>query len=343
MCPQLLLSNMHTIMNESICLGDMGIIESLSKCLTPKLEELQGRKIVFTRDDAKLVPFDGWGLRASPFATTVTTVRPIRVDMMVAAVDSSAAKLAETEEGSLYAVKCGVATAFGCRALMHFRMGPMLFYFSENTVHNSELEDRLAKAVLLDDDLAKRLVRVRAERAVQKELANHFTNSMILVDGSLKGSIFEDKDRSIKKISESCLLRKNIILGISKATRLRALERAAAPLLKVPGPAYIEVDVIVKSLIRNAIGSNLMVRLDANGPALRADIIGKDDAESLGMLLGNDLVGCGYPETLRLAHHISTFSSTEMTCLRSHVLNSYNVTELPADDIRRSLLGSISV
>jgi hypothetical protein len=75
---------------------------------------------------------------------------------------------------------------------------------------------------------------------------------------------------------------------------------------------------------------------------LRADVVG-DKSESLGMLLGNDPIAGGYPETLRLAHHISTFTSTEMTCLRSHVLNSYDVTELAADDIRSVLLGSISV
>ena len=34
-------------------------------------------------------------------------------------------------------------------------------------------------------------------------------------------------------------------------------------------------------------------------------------------------VAGGYPETLRLAHYISTFTSPEMTCLRSHILNSY--------------------
>ncbi|MER3408458.1 MAG: hypothetical protein C4292_07050 [Nitrososphaera sp.] len=64
---------------------------------------------------------------------------------------------------------------------------------------------------------------------------------------------------------------------------------------------------------------------------------------ALGRLLGNDPVAIGYPETLRLAHHISTFTSTEVTCLRSHVLNTYEVTELAADDIRRTLLGSVMV
>jgi hypothetical protein len=219
-----------------------------------------------------------------------------------------------------------------------------LFYLSEKTVHESELEERLSRLVLLDDDLAKRLIRVRVERAVQKEIASNFTNSIILVDGSLKASIFEERDCRISKISESSVLRKNMLVGISKSTKLRALDRASAPLTKVPGPAYIEVEDIIKSLIRNAIGSNLMVKLEkgTSSPILRADIVG-DVRQSLGMLLGNDVVAGGYPETLRLAHHISTFTSTEVTCLRSHILNNYDVTELAAEDIRRTLLGSIPV
>lgn len=328
---------------DSLSLGNLDIVESVSKCLAPKLDGLRGKKIVFSCDDKKMVPVDGWGLRANLYGgATVTTIRPIRENTMVAAIDSSSVKLAETEEGSLYGVKCGIATAYGGRALMHFKIGPVLFYLSESTIQDSELEDRLARLVLLDDDFAKRLIRVRAERAVQKELAGHFSDSIILVDGSLKVSIFEDRDRSMARIAEESVLRRNMVIGISKGTRLKALERAAAPLTKVPGPAYIEVDMIIKSLIRNTVGSNLMVKLGKSIPALRADVIG-DRSESLGRLLGNDPVAGGYPETLRLAHYISTFSGTEMTCLRSHVLNNYDVTELAADDIRRTLLGSISV
>ena len=77
----------------------------------------------------------------------------------------------------------------------------------------------------------------------------------------------------------------------------------------MPEPAYIEVDDIIKSLIRNTVGSNLMVSWKgSSSPILRADIVG-DRSQSLGMLLGNDVVAGGYPETLRLAHHISTFTS----------------------------------
>lgn len=324
----------------SLSLGDLGIVESVSKCLAPKLDQLKGKKIVFSCDDKKMIPVDGWGLKSSPY--TVTTIRPIKENALVAAIDSSSVKIAETEEGSLYGIKCGIATAYAGRALMHFKIGPVLFYLSESTIQDSELEERLARLVLMDDDYAKRLVRVRAERAVQKELASYFTNSIILVDGSLKASVFEDMRRSIDKIAESCVLRRNMMIGISKGTKLKVLDRVAGPLTKVPGPAYIEVDMIIKSLIRNTVGNNSMVKLGKSSPVLRADIVG-DRSESLGMLLGNDPVAGGYPETLRLAHYISAFTKTEMTCLRSHVLNSYDVTELAADDIRSILLGSISV
>ncbi len=324
-------------------MGEMGILDSISKCLVPELEQLRGRKIVFSHEDKRMVPIEGWGIRSGPQYSTVHTIRPVQEKMIVAAVDSSSVKLGETEEGALYAVKCGVAMALDRRALMHFRIGPILFYLSENTARNSELEGRLARAVLCDDDLAKRLIRIRAERAIQTELSNHFANSIILVDGSLRMSVFEDRDRSIRKISESCVLRRNILIGISKGTRLKPVERAAAPLLMVPGPACLDVDAIVKSLIRNTVGTSLMVRFDASGPVLRTDILADDSEDALGKLVGNDIVAGGYPETLRLAHYISTFTSTEMTCLRSHVLNNYDVSELAAEDIRRTLLGSISV
>jgi len=338
--------NQKALFSDNILsLRDLDIGESVSKCLAPKLDVLKGKKIVFCYDDKKMMPVDGWGMRSNPYsATTITTIRPIKENALVAAIDSSSIKLAETEDGSLYGIKCGVATAYAGHTLMHFKIGPGLFYLSEKTVHESELEERLSRLVLLDDDLAKRLIRVRVERAVQKEIATNFTNSIILVDGSLKASIFEERGCRISKISESSVLRKNMLVGISKSTKLKALDRAAAPLTKVPGPVYIEVEDIIKSLIRNTIGSNLMVKLEkgTSSPILRADIVG-DVRQSLGKLLGNDVVAGGYPETLRLAHHISTFTSIEVTCLRSHILNSYDVTELAAEDIRRTLLGSIPV
>ena len=107
-----------------------------------------------------MIPVDGWGMRSNPYnTTTVTTIRPIKDNALVAAIDSSSVKLAETEDGSVYGIKCGVATAYACHTLMHFKIGPVLFYLSEKTIHESELEEWLSRLVVLDDDLAKRLIR----------------------------------------------------------------------------------------------------------------------------------------------------------------------------------------
>jgi hypothetical protein len=134
------------------------------------------------------------------------------------------------------------------------------------------------------------------------------------------------------------------LLGISKNTSFKPLDKVSAPLTKINEAAYIDIDVIIQSLSRSTIGNNLLVKLGNNDcPILRADIIcPKGDIDnSIGKLLANDSMDGGYPETLRLAHHVSTFTNTEISCLRGHLLSNYNMTELQPEDIRKTLLGSI--
>ena len=61
----------------------------------------------------------------------------------------------------------------------HFKIGPRLFYLSEDTLKQSELDHRIAKLVLFDSESAKRLIRVRVERAIQMELSSHFSRAII--------------------------------------------------------------------------------------------------------------------------------------------------------------------
>jgi hypothetical protein len=77
---------------------------------------LKGKKIIFTKNDKSLVPIDGWGSKSTPYCTaTITTIQPIKEDTMISAIDSSSIQVAETEEGSLYAVKSGITMAInGC-------------------------------------------------------------------------------------------------------------------------------------------------------------------------------------------------------------------------------------
>lgn len=322
--------------------------QSLGHCLSSHLQELlKGKKIIFNSEDKNLIPVDGWGIRNIPYCTTpLTTIQPRMDNTTICAVDSSTIQLAETEDGTLYGVKSGVVLSIGAQASIHFKIGPILFYLSEETIGHSQLDHRLAKLILIDSDFAKRLIRIRVERVIQMELSNNFSKSVILIDGSLKSSLFEEKDQSIKNVAENCILKQNSMIGISKSSKLRIIDRVCTPLTKIQGPAYMDVNLIIKSLVRNTVGDNLIAKFgNHNSPTLRVDVVSSnsDKDEALGKLLGNDSIACGYPETLRLAHHVSTFSSTEISCLRGHVLSNYDVTELASKDIRKTLLGSISV
>ena len=74
---------------------------------------------MFCYDDKKMMPVDGWGMRIAYNTTTITTIRPIKENALVARLQQYQAS--ETEDGSLYAIKCSVATAYASHTLMHFK------------------------------------------------------------------------------------------------------------------------------------------------------------------------------------------------------------------------------
>lgn len=346
-----LLNNMPTQINlfhDSLGFKQLGAIlePSLNQCLTSDFGNfLDGKKIIFNNGETRLVPINGWHANSKYSGNPVITFEPVKENATVLAIDSSCIQIAETEEGALYAVKCGIATAFRGQTHAHFKMGPMLFYLSDDTLKHSELDHRIAKLVLFDSESAKRLIRIRVERGVQLELSRCLCEAIILVDGSLTSSVWEHRNQTLRKVVENCSLYKNTIVGISKSTKLRILDKISIPLTRINSSGLIDVDLIIKGLIRNTIGDSILVKIgnSNNSPILRADVFtpGGDKVRSFGKILWNDSVARGYPETLQLAHHISTFTSTEISCIKSHVLNKYNVTELASEDIRKKLLGSI--
>ena len=321
---------------------------SVGQCLSLNLTNfLNGRQIIFSNGESRLVPIQGWARKNKYSCTTLTTIQPLKEETTIVAIDSSSTQVAETEEGVLYAVKSGIAIATQGQTQAHFKIGPILFYLSEDTLKHSELDHRITKLILFDSESAKRLIRVRVERAIQLELSHHFTDAILLVDGSLRSSVFEHRSHTLKKIVENGSLYKNTVAGISKSTKLRILDKISLPLTKIKDPGYIDINLIIKSLVRNTIGDSLLVKFGYSytSPILRLDIATADGNKdiSLGKILGNDSIARGYPETLQLAHHISTFTCTEVSCLKSHVLNKYDVAELASEDIRKKLLGSILI
>jgi len=100
---------------------------------------------------------------------------------------------------------------------------------------------------------------------------------------------------------------------------------------------------MIKSLARNTLGNNLLVKLgkNENEYVLRADICSANgnDLECLERLIGNDILFRSYPESLRIAHHISTFTTTEVSLLKGFISRSYGAEVGDQTAARKSILG----
>jgi hypothetical protein len=311
---------------------------AINATLEPKLDALIGKQVVFSPDEKEFSPMEGW--EPKNYHADIRPIIGIDEPTPVAAVDSSCVFIGDTAEGSIYSAKCGLALSFLGKPVMHFKIGPMIFYINDDAVRSSNLDCKLAKFALFDTSAAKRMIRVRVERVIQNEISKFLANAVILVDGSLKSSVFEDRDNGFKHILQICKTNNNYLVGISKTTKLKVLEQLASLLIQKNNSCYINVETIVKNLISNVIGRPLLAKFSNNGLVLRADVL-DEPTESLGRLLTNDALSHGYPETLRLAHHVSIFTKTDISCIRSFIISKFNIREMMYEDVRRTLLGSL--
>ncbi len=311
--------------------------KAINAALTPKLDALIGKQVLFSSDEKEFSPLEGW--EPKNYFVNINTINAINETATVAAIDSSCMFIGETADGSIYSAKCGLTIACMGKPVMHFKIGPMLFYINDDIISSCNIDEKLWKFVLFDTATAKRMIRIRIERIMQNEICRLLTNALILVDGSLKRSMFEDRQNGFNNILRNCKTNGNQLVGISKTTRLKVLEQLASLLMRNRDACYIDVSLIVKSLVSNVIGKPLLAKLSADGLVLRVDVL-DDPTEPLGRLVTNDIITNGYPETLRLAHHVSIFTRTEMTCLKSFILSKFGAKEMMCEDVRRTLLGA---
>lgn len=305
-------------------------------------ELIHGRGIIFdmvehiTVHDSRDGIFD----KATP-----RVIQPNEKLTRISAIDSSAIHLAGThEQGAIYAAKSGIVIASGQKIRQHFRIGPMFIHINNEFLCSSKIDHNLVGLLLVDSSIAKRLIRIRLERAIQLVFSSHMDNSIVLIDGALKPSVFEDYNCSINKVIEMSSLSSNDVIGLSKNTSMSSLNQYERLLRALPYSAYIDTSCIIKSQATNTMGNNLLVKLgkNENDHILRADVCSANgnDEECLGKLIGNDIFFRSYPESLRIAHHISTFTTTEVSTLRGFISRNIGVEEIDQYAKRKNLLGA---
>jgi hypothetical protein len=277
---------------------------------------------------------------------------PRHQETPVAAVDTSTIKIGETTTGIIIAIRG--ATVQRKNSNYHYtRMGPFIFHVTEenkDTVYNNleraYFSTNNAAGHQATPPLMQMPTRLASllERWLQTNTAKTTNNGVILLDGSLTSGTIDTPVQRMREILSAARENTNVVLAFSKATSLRVngyiitdlLPKGEIPyLLETTGlhlkpPTVLLGDVYVARLNK----SNIAFRLDID-----SEIPPQTRIEAVEKLLGNDALQQGYPETLRLAHILSTFTANEVLAMQHFVMGKYAIQILNRPDMHKLLFG----
>ena len=281
------------------------------------------------------------------------TLTPRHQETTVAAVDTSTIKIGETTTGIIIAIR-GATVGKQNRNYHYTRMGPFIFHITEenkNAVYNN-LErayfntpysgNHQATPPLMQ--MPTRLASL-LERWLQTKLAKTASNAVILFDGSLTSGTIDTPVHRMREILATARRNHNTVLAFSKATSLRIngylitdlLPEGEAPyLLETIGlrfkpPTVPLGDVYVARLHK----ANMAFRLDID-----CEVPAQNRMEAVEKLIGNDVIQQSYPETLRLAHILCTFTANEVLAMQHFITRRHGIQIINRPDIHRLLFGS---
>jgi hypothetical protein len=290
-------------------------------------EELYGKNFVFSRYGRELYPcFDETGAGLVPGC-----IIPIKEGRPVASVDSTCILVGETSRGALYSARTAVGVSFEGKLKRFFRMGPILVYASDSGLAGirSDLSPAELGIVLSDHMSAERLIRNTVERRVIGALLAGEEEVLVMADGSLKHPMGQFSGRSPRTVGSNKRL-----IGFSKSSNLIYSEEVVSVLSKSDHPSYFTVDDgPVKTVLVKFSPDGLVFRLDLSEDA-------ETSAMTLGRILWNDAFAAGYPDSLRVAHHLSVFSRAEIQALKAFVTKRFSLRRLPTFSLRTIALGS---
>lgn len=232
----------------------------------------------------------------------------------IVGLDATALTLGECESGSIVAVRAAMVSKMRSTKYRAKRFGPMPFLIP---FINDEAHSQDPMSIL--------------EACIKDYVSGNVSNSIILWDGRLQ--LMDDFVEGLE-----CARRNgNVIIALSK----EAISHYH-PLYEKIG----EVDCpFVAILSDDRSKSVVAARLETEGLVLKAEYFPSKGHEKIAKdfarIVGNDLLGSGYPETLRLAHILCKFSATEVICLRQAILDKTRINVRRKNDARKIIFGGL--
>lgn len=277
--------------------------------------------------------------------TSVPSNRP------VVAVDTSTIKLGELADGSLCALR-GAAVLLDRNQYKYVRYGPLVFSLGNDSYDALQHFTDLGLIAQFQgepnvDGLLKR-IRNAFERWIQLTVSSSTMSGFVLLDGSLTAGTPDNPTKEVERILETARRNKSIVVAISKKTKLRIRDQSITNLLDpTREPCIYDVDeevteqfpaYPVRFLGRVFVGklakSAFAFRIDVDREVPRHQI-----AQEVCQLVGTDIVDQGYPETLRLAHILATFTAGDVLAMQAFAVARFGVQLIPRMALRRSLFG----
>jgi hypothetical protein len=281
---------------------------------------------------------------------TLTKLTPNPARTPIVAVDVASMTIGETEEGTLLATRGAIVWNIASH-YRYLRLGPFPYHLTET--HQNEFRTVLPENrrgsfpqeyVLPNILYAQAKLTALLERWIQGFANQVFRNSLILWDGSLTASSIGTPPEALRRLLEDAKDGHNMVLAFSKMTRVLMHGTRITDLVRQqPSPCLLKVKKpsFPSSLI--LFGGIYVTKLAKGGLAFRMDVdsnLSDEQAvDGVQKLLGNDLVLQGYPETLRLAHILSTFTANEVIGLQRYIAKERDLKIVIRPNIRRLLFG----
>ena len=343
------MNNQLSLVPEPSSLQQLVDIESLSENLDRSLTNLVGKKVFFRSDFSKeSIPLQNLESSSKPLPYQIQNFAANPRERQVVGIDSSCALIGETEDGSIFAGRVAIVSSSKTKIRRHCRAGPFIFYMNQKTLAeemSSRLPRKAIRAILTDTSLAERFIRIRLERSAQLQAARTNSDALILVDGSLRSSMLETRALCLREVERATEENFNQLVGLSKTSSLKYVSNAAGWLQSTgKSNSFFDISDSLKIFMQSLESRVLVAKFSPNSQVFRVDmskVNAEDDAQILSDLKHNDIFFRGYPETLRLAHHLSVFDSFTISSTRSYLSKKFGMVRIASDDLRATILGKL--
>ncbi|MGA9098759.1 MAG: hypothetical protein WB392_07500 [Methanotrichaceae archaeon] len=281
----------------------------------------------------------------------------------IVAIDCGIARLGETENGLVIALRSAMVVNHGDDAQVNFfRTGPIylhnqykryaLYQMGKHLnrpdlfVELEETESGDIRPTVIKNGVADNVhqysdrFRNWLERLVQRIAVRSIENGIILFDGALTLRTRDTSDNYLYDLAKLASDKGNAIIGISKQSILQVQGRSVQFWLddSPSRPCYRELmSLMSRERSDRVLGNIYAARFSPLGPTFRMDVKaaeGQADNEAIKLFYSSALMRGGYPDILVRAHAYSYFTSPDVIQLQAQASAKYSLLSQSGIDLR---------